>query len=185
MLIGIRICLFKIPDQQDCIFPISGLDTKFLNPPFAGFSQAFPALETPLLYIQNTAQCTPYISIVITPFSYKGVSSGKDTKDVEMKVKTTLLLLKEISGWIMLNGTPLVYIFSGRTLSHEKYPCHSSEILTNTHAVPPTSGVGGGGGGLWGWHPPLAKICHWCIHVDSDTIFDKISCISKIAFSLP
>ena len=46
--------------------PMSGV-TKFLNPPFAGFSQAFPALETPL----NPKHCSMLLVPIfyfITPF---------------------------------------------------------------------------------------------------------------------
>ena len=68
--------------------PISGL-TKFLNPPFAGFSQAFPALETPL----NPKHCSMYCSIFyfITPFlNFSGVQRERERK--------TTPSLKEISG---------------------------------------------------------------------------------------
>ena len=45
---------------------------------------------------------------------------------------------------------PFFYkLFSGRTLSHKKYPFTGD--FGNTHAVPPTPEWGGGGGG-WGWN---------------------------------
>ena len=42
------------------------------------------------------------------------------------------------------SNTPLFLQFSGRTLSHEKYPFTGH--FGNTHAVIPTSEWGGGGG---------------------------------------
>ena len=52
-------------------------------------------------------------------------------------------LFKEISGWKV--NTPLFFLqFSGRTLSHEKYPFTGH--FGNTHGVRPFSEGGGGGG---------------------------------------
>ena len=112
--------------------PISGLTT-FLNPPFAGFSQAFPALETPL----NPKHCSMYppIFYFITPFlNFSGVQSKE-------REKKNHPLFKEISGWKV--KYPPFLQFSSRTLSHEKYPFTGD--FGNTHAVPPTPEWGGGG----------------------------------------
>ena len=55
VLFRVRVCSF--PPFESTPY-ISGLP-KFLNPPFAGFSQAFPALETPL----NPEHCSMYPTI--------------------------------------------------------------------------------------------------------------------------
>ena len=65
--------------------PIWGLPT-FSNPPFAGFSRAFPALETPL----NQEKCSMY------PPKF-GIISQEYKEMREKKKKHPLF--KEISGW--------------------------------------------------------------------------------------
>ena len=55
--------------------------------------------------------------------------------------------------------------FSGRTLSHEKYPFTGD--FGNTHAVPLTPEWGGGGGGAWSSHAisrPILIIAELNIH---------------------
>ena len=115
--------------------PISGLTT-FLNPPFAGFSQAFPALETPL----NPKHCSMYppIFYFITPFlNFSGVQRERERK--------TTPFLKKSPGE-KSNNPPFLQYSRARTLSHEKYPFTGD--FGNTHAVPPTPEWGGGGGGV-------------------------------------
>ena len=111
--------------------PISGL-TKFLNPPFAGSSQAFSCLGDPPK--SKTLLNVPPIFYFITPFlNFSGVQRERERK--------TTPFLKEISGWKV--KYPPFLQFSGRTLSHEKYPFTGD--FGNTHAVPPTPEWGGGG----------------------------------------
>ena len=112
--------------------PISGL-TKFLNPPFAGFSQAFPALETPL----NPKHCSIYppIFYFITPFlNCSGVQRERERK--------TTPFLKEISGW--WSNTPLFYNSRAGLCRTKSTPL--PEILgTRMRSLRPRSGGGGAG----------------------------------------
>ena len=105
--------------------PIWGLPT-FPNPPFTGFLRAFPALETPL----NHEKCSMY------PLKFRIIS--QESKEMREKKKKHPLF-KEISGWKV--NTPLFLQFSGRTLSHEKYPFTGH--FGNTHGVCPFSEWGG------------------------------------------
>ena len=116
--------------------PISGLTT-CLNPPFAGFSQAFPALETPPK--SKTLLNVP--PIIFNFLFYNPLF--KFLRRPKRERKKNHPFLKEISGWNV--KYPPFLQFSGRTLSHEKYPFTGD--FGNTHAVPPTPEWGGGGGG--------------------------------------
>ena len=101
--------------------PIWGLPT-FPNPPFAGFSRAFPPLETPL----NQEKCSMY------PPKFGIIS--QESKEMREKKKNTPFLKKSPGE---KSNTPLFLRISGRTLSHEKYPFTGH--FGNTHAVIPTS----------------------------------------------
>ena len=86
VLFRVRICSF--PPFESTPY-ISGLTT-FLNPPFTGFSQAFPALETPL----NPKHCSMYppIFLFYNPL-FKFLRHPKRER------KKTTPLFKEIAGW--------------------------------------------------------------------------------------
>ena len=90
-----------------------------------GFSRAFPALETPL----NQEKCSMY------PPKF-----GIISREMRVKKKNTPFLKKSPGE---KSNTPLFLQFSGRTLSHEKYPFTGH--FGNTHAVIPTSEWGGPG----------------------------------------
>ena len=108
--------------------PISGL-TKFLNPPFAGFSQAFPALETPL----NPEHCS--ISFYNPFLIFSGVQRERERK--------TTPFLKEISGWKV--KYPPFFTILGPDFVARKVPLYRRFW---EHACGPSDpGVGGGGGG--------------------------------------
>ena len=126
VLFRVRICLF--PYFESTPPPISGLTT-FLNPPFAGFScLGDPPKSKTLLNV-------PPIFYFITPFlNFSGVQRERERK--------TTPFFKEISGWKV--KYPPFLQFSGRTLSHEKYPFTGD--FGNTHAVPLTPEWGGRGG---------------------------------------
>ena len=134
VLFRVRICLFP-PFEST---PLSPDWQHFWTPPFAAFRRLFLPWRPP--YIQNTAQCTPYIVLIyfITPFlNFSGVQRERERK--------TTSFFKEISGW-KVKYPPFFFLqFSGRTLSLEKYPFTGD--FGNTHAVPPTPEWGGGGGG--------------------------------------
>ena len=131
VLFRVRICSFP-PFEST---PLSPDWQNFWTP----LSRAFPALETPL----NPKHCSMYppIFYFITPFlNFSGVQSERERK--------TTPFLKKSPG--EKSNTPLFLQFSGRTLSHEKYPFTGD--FGNTHAVPPTPEWGGGGGRAC--HPP-------------------------------
>ena len=124
--------------------PISGLTT-FLNPPFAGFSQAFPALETPPPYIQNTAQCTPYnFFFFITPYlNFSGVQRERERK-------TTPFLIKKSPGE-KSNTPPFFFFFFFFTILGPDFVARKVPLYRRfwEHACGPSDpGVGGGGRGL-------------------------------------
>ena len=91
-------------------------------------SRAFPALETPL----NTEKCSMY------PPKFEIIS--QESKETREKKKNTPFLKKSPGE---KSNTPLFLQFSGRTLSHEKYPFTGH--FGNTHAVIPTAEWGAGG----------------------------------------
>ena len=101
--------------------PISGL-TKFLNPPFAGFSQAIPALETPL----NSKHCSMYppIFYFITPFlNFSGVQRERGIKTTPFLKKSpgeksnTPLFYNSRAGLCRTKSTPLPEILGTRMRS--------------------------------------------------------------------
>ena len=116
--------------------PISGLK-QFLNPPFAGFSQAFPASKTPL----NPEHCSMYppIFYFITPFlNFSGVQ-----REIERERKKNHPFLKEISGWKV--KYPPFFTILGPDFVARKVPLYRRFWEHACGLSDP--GVGGGGGG--------------------------------------
>ena len=106
---------------------------KISEPPFRGLFAGFSCLGDPPK--SKTLLNIPPIFYCITPFlNFSGFQRVRERK--------TTPFLKEISGWKV--KYPPFLQFSGRTLSHEKYPFTGD--FGNTHAVPPTPEWGGGGG---------------------------------------
>ena len=128
VLFRVRICLFPpfestplSPDWQNFWTPLSRL--------FAGFSCLGDSPKS------KTLLNIPPIFYFITPFfNFSGFQRVRERK--------TTPFLKEISGWKV--KYPPFLQFSGRTLSHEKYPFTGD--FGNTYAVPPTPEWGGGAG---------------------------------------
>ena len=106
---------------------------KISEPPFRGLFAGFSCLGDPLK--SKTLLNVPLIFYFITPFfNFAGVQRERERK--------TTPFLKEISGWKV--KYPPFLQFSGRTLSHEKYPLYRRFW---EHACGPSDpGVGGGGG---------------------------------------
>ena len=116
--------------------PISGLPT-FLNPPFAGFSQAFPALETPL----NPEHCSMYPYILFYNPLFKIFRSPK--REIERRKKNlfkrNLRVKSQIPPPLFLNT------ILGPDFVARKVPLYRRFW---EHACGPSDpGVGGGGGG--------------------------------------
>ena len=122
-----------------CDFPLKAppyLRTDNISePPFRGLFAGFSCLGDPPK--SKTLLNLPPIFYFITPFlNFSGVQRERERK--------TTPFLKKSPG--EMSNTPLFFIqFSGRTLSHKKYPFTGD--FGNTHAVPPTPEWGGGGGG--------------------------------------
>ena len=109
---------------------------KISEPPFRGLFAGFSCLKDPPK--SRTLLNVPPIFYFITPFlNFSGVQ-----REIERERKKNHPFLKEISGWKV--KYPPFLQFSGRTLSHEKYPFTGD--FGNTHAVPPTPEWGGGAG---------------------------------------
>ena len=128
MLFKVRICSFPLFESTPYLRTANISEPPFRGL-FAGFSWAFPAMETPLNH--ENAQCTPPKFGIIS----------QEYKEMREKRKNTPFLKK--SPGEKLN-TPLFLQFSGRTLSHEKYPFTGH--FGNTHGVIPAPEWGGGGG---------------------------------------
>ena len=111
---------------------------KISEPPFRGLFAGFSCLGDPPK--SKTLLNVPPIFYFITPFlNFSGVQRERERK--------TTPFLKEISGWKV--KYPPFLQFSGRTLSHEKYPFTGD--FGNTHAVLPTPEWGGGAGVILQW----------------------------------
>ena len=124
-----------------CLFP--PFESTPLSPDWQHFwtplSRAFRRLFLPWRPPKSKTllNVTP-IFYFITPFlNFSGVQRERERKPTPF--------LKEISRWKF--KYPPVLQFSGRTLSHEKYPFTGD--FGNMHAVPPTPEWGGGGGRAW------------------------------------
>ena len=123
----VRICSFPLLKAP----PIWGLPI-FPNPPFAGISRAFPALETPL----NQEKCSMY------PPKF-GIISQESKEMREKKKKHPLF--KEISGW-KVKYTPFFTILGPDFVARKvplyrtfwQHACGHSDLWV---------GWGGGGGG--------------------------------------
>ena len=158
VLFRVRICSFpplKAPPylRTDQIF----------EPPFAGFSQAFPASKTPL----NPEHCSMYPLYLFYNPLFKFLRRPKRDRERERERKTTPFLKK--SPGEKSNPPPFFFYNSrGPDFVARKVP-PLPEILGNTHAVPPTPGVGGAGyearSGIGPSHGARAGIvqCQVCI----------------------
>ena len=110
--------------------PIWGLPT-FPNPPFAGFSRAFPALETPL----NQEKCSMY------PPKFGIIS--QDSKEMREKKKKTPFLKKPPGE---KSNTPLFFTILGPDFVARKAPLYWTFWQHACGHSDPW--VGGGGGGV-------------------------------------
>ena len=134
--------------------PIWGLPT-FPNPPppprFAGFSRAFPALETPL----NQEKCSMY------PPKFGIIS--QESKEMREKKKNTPFLKKSPGE---KSNTPLFFTILGPDFVARKVYPLPDILATRMRSFRPLI-WGGGGGGLWCPLPQVSRIgwnkieCNW------------------------
>ena len=129
VLFRVRICLFPLFESTPYLRTANISEPPFRGL-FAGFSRAFPALETPL----NTVKWSMY------PPKFWIIS--QQSKEMREKKKNTPFFKKSPGE---KSNTPLLLQFSGRTLSHEMYPFTGH--FGNTHAVISKPEWGGGGPG--------------------------------------
>ena len=80
------------------------------------------------------------------------------------------------------SNTPLFLQFSGRTLSHEKYPFTGH--FGNTHAVIPTSEWGGGGGGAGPSLHPRDQVSPHCTLLASSSLWIYRRSCSLLSISI-